>query len=214
MAANIDIQELEQRLREAEEALRQAEQAIGRLKRDASGGSPVDQQTVQEPVEPAPQATAQAPPEPGTHDEAPAHAEVQQPPVTQQQPQGTSEQPASQQGEQTQQAAPQQPAQEQAQPEPAAQQDSAPQQDTQGKYRVEFDREGCIGAGACVAANADYWFIDDDGKATFKNSSFDKAKNMWVLYIEESDLQKHMDAAGVCPVNVIHVYDSEGNQKI
>lgn len=83
-----------------------------------------------------------------------------------------------------------------------------------GKWRVEFDRENCIGAGACVAANPDAWSIDQDGKATLKGASYDPEKKIWWVEIEEADAQKHMDAAGVCPVTVIHVIDPEGNKKI
>lgn len=82
------------------------------------------------------------------------------------------------------------------------------------KYRVEFDRENCIGAGACVAANADWWSIDQDGKANLKNATFDAAKKMWVLEISEAELQKQLDAAGVCPVTVIHVIDETGKKLI
>ena len=81
-------------------------------------------------------------------------------------------------------------------------------------YRVEFDRENCIGAGACVATNADYWSIDQDGKATLKSAKFDDTKKLWILEIEQADLQKHLDAAGVCPVTVIHIYDETGKQLI
>jgi len=82
------------------------------------------------------------------------------------------------------------------------------------KYRVEFDRENCIGAGACVATNADWWSIDQDGKATLKSAVFDEAKKMWVVELDDDDFQKHMDAAGVCPVTVIHVYDKSGKKLI
>ena len=82
------------------------------------------------------------------------------------------------------------------------------------KYRVEYDRENCIGAGACVAANSDFWSIVEDGKAVLKNSVFDQEKKMWILEIEDAELQKQMDAAGVCPVTVIHVFDETGKKLI
>jgi ferredoxin len=81
-----------------------------------------------------------------------------------------------------------------------------------GKARVEYDRENCIGAGACVAANSDWWSIDADGKANLKNAVFDAEKKLWILELEEADVQKQVDAAGVCPVTVIHVYDKDGKQ--
>jgi ferredoxin len=82
------------------------------------------------------------------------------------------------------------------------------------KYRVEFDRENCIGAGACVATNADWWSIDQDGKATLKSSTFDEQTKLWILDIEEADLQKQMDAAGVCPVTVIHITEIATGKKL
>jgi ferredoxin len=81
-----------------------------------------------------------------------------------------------------------------------------------GKARVEFDRDNCIGAGACVATNADWWSIDQDGKATLKSATFNAEKKIWIVEIEDADVQKHLDAAGVCPVTVIHVFDKDGKQ--
>jgi ferredoxin len=83
-----------------------------------------------------------------------------------------------------------------------------------GKWKVEFDRENCIGAGACVATNAEWWSIDQDGKATLKAASYDPDRKIWTLEIEESEVQKQMDAAGVCPVTVIHIIDPNGEKKI
>ena len=73
-------------------------------------------------------------------------------------------------------------------------------------YRIEFDRENCIGAGACVAALADSWSIDPDGKANLKSAVYDAEKKIWVLELSEEDYQKNLDAAQVCPVNAIHIY--------
>lgn len=82
-------------------------------------------------------------------------------------------------------------------------------------WRVEFERDNCIGAGACVAANADFWSIDHDGKATLKGAVYDAARKVWVLEItDDAQLRKQRDAAGVCPVNVIHIYSPDGKQEI
>jgi ferredoxin len=82
-------------------------------------------------------------------------------------------------------------------------------------WRVEFERDNCIGAGACVAANADFWSIDNDGKANLRTAAYDAARKVWVLEIaDDAQLRKQRDAAGVCPVNVIHIYDPEGKQEI
>jgi ferredoxin len=60
-----------------------------------------------------------------------------------------------------------------------------------------------------------WWSIDQDGKATFENPHpTTPTRKCGTLEIAESDVQKQMDAAGVCPVTVIHVFDPDGNQKI
>ena len=38
------------------------------------------------------------------------------------------------------------------------------------KYLIEYDRDACIGAAACVAVQPDQWSIVDDGKADLKDS--------------------------------------------
>ena len=72
------------------------------------------------------------------------------------------------------------------------------------KYRVEFDRENCIGAAACAAVNPDNWEISmQDGKANMKSAE-----------IDEAQLHANMEAAQACPVNVIHIFDENGKKLI
>ena len=80
------------------------------------------------------------------------------------------------------------------------------------KFRVVYDRENCIGAGTCVGANGEYWSIELDDKATLKDSVYDPETKMWILETDEKGVQKQIDAAKVCPVQVIHVYDENGNK--
>ena len=72
------------------------------------------------------------------------------------------------------------------------------------KFKVEFDRENCIGAAACAAVNPDNWTIRmQDGKADMKTAE-----------IDESQLHVNMEAAQACPVNVIHIFDETGKKLI
>lgn len=71
------------------------------------------------------------------------------------------------------------------------------------KYIIEHDRENCIGCGACVAVNDDNWEMDDDGKSNCKN-----------INIDEKNLEREKEAAEACPVNVIHIKDTETEEKI
>lgn len=80
-------------------------------------------------------------------------------------------------------------------------------------YRIEFDREGCIGAASCTAVS-DQWIIVDDGKAELKGSLHDEKKEMWIKEINEGEFEKEMSAAKVCPVNAIHVISKKTGEKL
>ena len=82
------------------------------------------------------------------------------------------------------------------------------------KYRVELDREGCIGAAACVAVDPDNWQIVEDGKVDLKNSTQDNTTKLFVREIDESELAKWKEAAESCPVTVIHIVDLETGKRI
>ena len=82
------------------------------------------------------------------------------------------------------------------------------------KYRIEFDREGCIGAAACVAVDSDNWTIVEDGKADLKDSKEDPKTHFFILDIDESELTKWKESAESCPVNVIHIVDLSTGKRI
>ncbi len=71
------------------------------------------------------------------------------------------------------------------------------------KYRIEYDREGCIGAASCIAVAPEAWKMGEDGKAVQLVKEFD-----------EKELQHQLDACRSCPVNVIHIVDSTGKRLI
>ena len=82
------------------------------------------------------------------------------------------------------------------------------------KYKIVYDKQGCIGAFSCVALDPNNWVIGEDGKATLL-----KAKQEGDNYILEIDLDneafdKMKAAAESCPVNVIHIYDEKGKKII
>ena len=71
------------------------------------------------------------------------------------------------------------------------------------KYEIIYDREGCIGAGACANVDPANWKMADDGKA-----------NVLKKEIEESELEANLNAARSCPVNVIHITNKETGEKL
>lgn len=88
-------------------------------------------------------------------------------------------------------------------------------------YKVVYDRKACIGAAACAAVAPEFWKMADDGKADLIGHELDENGNQ-VLVLKESDLtddmkhrlELHKEAAEVCPVQAIHVYDEETGEKL
>lgn len=71
------------------------------------------------------------------------------------------------------------------------------------RYRIIYDRSGCIGAASCAAAAPKNWVIADDGKADVVSRE-----------ITEDQLQENLDAAESCPVMVIHIEDMETGERL
>ncbi|HLC77087.1 MAG TPA: ferredoxin [archaeon] len=81
------------------------------------------------------------------------------------------------------------------------------------KYKVTYDRDGCISAAACVGVNAKYWELDAaDGRANLKGSEKNPETNLFEMEIDEADLPEMKAAAEVCPVLIIHIYDEKGEK--
>ena len=51
------------------------------------------------------------------------------------------------------------------------------------KYKIEFDREACIGALSCYASAPEFWPRSDDGKVDLKGAKFNKDTQKWELII-------------------------------
>lgn len=83
------------------------------------------------------------------------------------------------------------------------------------KYKVVYERKDCIGAAACTAVSK-MWVIKEggDGKADLLGSDSKQDNDIQEKIIDETQLDEMMEAARVCPVNVIHIYDMETGEKI
>ena len=89
------------------------------------------------------------------------------------------------------------------------------QQDgTVKRYNVTYDREQCIGAGACIAAFPERWEMADDGKADLKGGKPNEDNSVQELEITEKEFKQMMDSAQSCPVAVIHIIDLETNKRL
>lgn len=81
------------------------------------------------------------------------------------------------------------------------------------KYKLEHDRENCIGCAACTAVNNKHWKMGEDGKADIVDSK--KRDDGWEeLDLEEEEFLINKEAADSCPVNVIHITDKKTNKRI
>ena len=83
------------------------------------------------------------------------------------------------------------------------------------KYKVVYDRKDCIGAASCTSVNKD-WVIKEggDGKADLLGAESKHNNDVQEKIIDEKELEKMLEAARVCPVNIIHIYDLETGEKI
>ena len=74
------------------------------------------------------------------------------------------------------------------------------------KYKIEYDKDGCIGAYACCAVAENFWIkSDDEGKVDLKDATYNEETKLWELIIEAKDFEMNKEAEEVCPVMVIKV---------
>lgn len=71
------------------------------------------------------------------------------------------------------------------------------------KYKIEFERNKCIGAKSCVDECSDNWEMKEDGKSNCRQKD-----------IEDDKLECNMEAAKACPVNAIHIVNNETGKKL
>ena len=83
-------------------------------------------------------------------------------------------------------------------------------------FKIEHDRPGCIGCGACAAVAPEFWKMSDaDGKSDLIGSKETKdGANIVKEELEMEELKNNREAADSCPVNVIHIIDIKNNQKL
>lgn len=72
-------------------------------------------------------------------------------------------------------------------------------------YLIRHNRPGCIGCTACAGVAPTFWEMSDlDGRSDIIGG--EKTPEGWEeLEISAKDFRVNMDAAEICPVNVIHL---------
>jgi len=82
-----------------------------------------------------------------------------------------------------------------------------------GKWLVQYDRKGCIGAATCEAVYPERWSVQGSGKAELKGSKSGDGI-IFELQIDNSELDRMKAAAEGCPKNVIHIINRDTGEKI
>ncbi|MEM3374136.1 MAG: ferredoxin [Candidatus Woesearchaeota archaeon] len=79
------------------------------------------------------------------------------------------------------------------------------------RYKIIFDRENCIGAGACAAMAPEFFKMVSDGKAELIGGK-DIGDGKFELETEAND--NLIEAAKACPVLVIKIKNDEGKDLV
>jgi ferredoxin len=78
-----------------------------------------------------------------------------------------------------------------------------------------LDRKSCIGAAACVAVASKFWKLHTDGKVNIIGGKKNKDDSEQEIIVStDKDFELVMEAARVCPVAVIHVFDLDKKEKL
>ena len=79
------------------------------------------------------------------------------------------------------------------------------------RYRIEYDKAGCIGAAVCEAQDPSNWKVESDGKAVLLG-----AEEKEGLFIKETDdlTEAMKEAANGCPAIVIKIIDTQTGQQL
>jgi len=84
------------------------------------------------------------------------------------------------------------------------------------KYKIVYDRDNCIGAGSCTAVFAERWIMNNkDDKADLVGGTWETSpKRVMILEFTQEELERFMESAQVCPVNVIHIIDLKTGEQL
>ncbi len=82
------------------------------------------------------------------------------------------------------------------------------------RYRIVLERQNCIGAGACVLAHPERWALDKNDDKVNLSGARQMGDGSWEIECTEEEFERFMDAATVCPVNVIHIIDLQTGERL
>lgn len=72
------------------------------------------------------------------------------------------------------------------------------------KHKFVYDMENCIGCSSCAALDPENWKMQPNGKSSLKDSE-EVDTELFEKEFPETELDKNLETARSCPVNVIHI---------
>tara|TARA_Y100000031_G_C8133455_1_gene344060 strand:- start:624 stop:893 length:270 start_codon:yes stop_codon:yes gene_type:complete len=87
---------------------------------------------------------------------------------------------------------------------------------TKKKYKIWYDKKDCIGAASCEAVQPTFWKMEDDMKASMLDERAIKNDDTESIILEltQEELEKYLEGAEVCPVNIIHIEEVDSGKKL
>src|SRR3989338_420214 len=82
------------------------------------------------------------------------------------------------------------------------------------KFKVVYDRQGCIGAKKCMGIHPKLWKKDSENKAVLLGGKMNPETKKYELLIEESQLNDFKESALICPAYVIDILDAETGKSV
>ncbi len=76
------------------------------------------------------------------------------------------------------------------------------------RFKLQHERDICIGCGACVAIEPNFWVMNDDGRSDIIGGTHTTPD---LQELELDELEENEEAARACPVDCIHIF--EGKEK-
>ncbi len=81
------------------------------------------------------------------------------------------------------------------------------------KYKIIYDKKGCIGGTVCAAFAPEFWKMEGELATLIKPEAL-KREDYEELIIDEKDLAVNVEAAEGCPVYVIKIIDLETGEQV
>ncbi|MFB6294515.1 MAG: ferredoxin [Candidatus Nanohaloarchaea archaeon] len=81
------------------------------------------------------------------------------------------------------------------------------------RYKIVYDRTGCIGAGTCEALDPEDFELVEDGLADLKGGE-ETSDGVWEKEVPEEREDDALEAAKGCPVNVIKIVDTDTGEQV